>query len=79
MIQNQDIKSQNFLNIVGISIKYAAPEEFARSFLPNANNDSEDEKKAGVYSFAVWSFLLFLLAFLSCSFTTSVFSFSFFL
>ena len=32
----------------------AATEVFARSFLPNANNDSEDEKKADVYSFAVW-------------------------
>jgi len=54
VIQNQDVKSQNFLNIFGISIKYAAPEVFSRSFLPNVNNDAEDEKKTDVYSFAVW-------------------------
>ena len=62
VIQNQDIKSQNFLNIFGISTKYAAPEVFWRSFLPNVNNDAEDEK-TDVYSFAVWSAFLAL----SCS------------
>ena len=54
VIRDQGVKSQNFLNIFGISTKYAAPEVFARSFLPNVNNDAEDEKKADVYSFAVW-------------------------
>ena len=51
---DQGVKSQNFLNIFGISTKYAAPEVFSRSFLPNVSNDAEDEKKADVYSFAVW-------------------------
>ena len=53
-IQNQDVKSQKFLNVFGISTKYAAPEVLARSFLPKVNNDAEDEKKTDVYSFAVW-------------------------
>ena len=50
---DQDVKSQKFLNVFGVSIKYAAPEVFSRSFLPNVSNDAEDEKKSDVYSFAV--------------------------
>jgi len=52
--QDQEVKAQKFLNILDISIKYAAPEVFSRSFLPKVSNDAEDEKKSDVYSFAVW-------------------------
>jgi len=54
VLHDQGVKSQHFLNIFGISVRYAAPEVFARGMLPNAANDAEDEKKADVYSFAVW-------------------------
>ena len=54
VMQDQQVKTQNFLNVFGISTKYAAPEVFSRGYLPNVSNDVEDEKKSDVYSFSIW-------------------------
>lgn len=59
IVQEQGIKNQNFLNIFGVSVRYAAPEVFSREFLPNATLDAEDEKKTDVYSFAVCLYEMF--------------------
>lgn len=63
-IMDDSIKKRPSLNVFGISPRYAAPEIFGRMLRPELELAPEDEKKADVYAFGIWSVSVFVPCFL---------------